>query len=163
MTTDVRIAFVLSRYLAATSEVAGLSEISTLIRQNLDAVWQFLRREGVSSTGHNVVVYPYQPGASEPTFNLTFGVELQEVAPFSPSVKPFSTPSGYAAIATYRGPYTGLPQVNTDVRNWCSEQGIPIGGTSWEVYGDWDEDPEKLRTDVIYQLAPGWRPEAEQS
>ena len=45
MTTDVRIAFVLPRYLAATSEVADLSDLPTLIRRNLDEVWKFLRRE----------------------------------------------------------------------------------------------------------------------
>jgi Metal binding domain of Ada len=27
-------------------------------------------------------------------------------------------------------------------------------GTSWEVYGDWEEDPAKRRTDVYFLLEP---------
>jgi hypothetical protein len=35
---------------------------------------------------------------------------------------------------------------------WCQETGHAIGMPYWEIYGDWDDDPAKLRTDIVYLL-----------
>jgi hypothetical protein len=35
---------------------------------------------------------------------------------------------------------------------WCRHHGRQISMPYWEVYGDWEEDPSKLRTDVYYLL-----------
>jgi hypothetical protein len=29
---------------------------------------------------------------------------------------------------------------------------VPPSGTNWEVYGDWDDDPARRRTDVYFLL-----------
>jgi len=34
----------------------------------------------------------------------------------------------------------------------CDENGRVRGGTRWEIYGHWDDDPAKRRTDVFYVL-----------
>ena len=35
---------------------------------------------------------------------------------------------------------------------WVRSHGEPSARVSWEVYGDWQQDPNKLRTDIYYQL-----------
>ena len=37
---------------------------------------------------------------------------------------------------------------------WCSENGRRPAGVNWEVYGDWDDDPAKRRTDIYFLLEP---------
>ena len=36
----------------------------------------------------------------------------------------------------------------------CQENGHAIAGRGWDIYGDWDDDPGKRRTDVYYVVAP---------
>ncbi len=38
------------------------------------------------------------------------------------------------------------------LERWCREAGRRPAGVNWEVYGDWDEDPAKRRTDVYCLL-----------
>jgi hypothetical protein len=38
------------------------------------------------------------------------------------------------------------------VRCWCKGNNRATAGPSWEISGDWDDDPEKLRMDVFYLL-----------
>ena len=38
------------------------------------------------------------------------------------------------------------------IHQWVSAQGHKLTGASWEVYGDWSDDPTQLRTDIYYQL-----------
>src|SRR5437867_12317413 len=126
MEREVRVAFVLPRYLAAVAEIGALARVPEWIRPRLDEVWQFLRKAKVTSTGHNVALYLPQPESEGQTFNLVFGVELHEVAPFSPVVKPVSTPSCYAAITTYWGDYAGLPEVHAAMQAWCAANDAAI-------------------------------------
>jgi hypothetical protein len=37
------------------------------------------------------------------------------------------------------------------VEAWCATNGRKSGAT-WEVYGDWDDDPTKRRTDIYFLL-----------
>jgi hypothetical protein len=36
---------------------------------------------------------------------------------------------------------------------WCVTHGEPQSHVSWEVYGDWSDKTEHLRTDIYYALA----------
>jgi hypothetical protein len=45
------------------------------------------------------------------------------------------------------GAYEALDQ-------WCAANGRRQAGVSWEVYGDWDDDPAKRRTDIYKLLSP---------
>jgi hypothetical protein len=48
------------------------------------------------------------------------------------------------------------PRVLAAVRTVTTPQqlGRAQAGVNWEVYGDWDDDPAKRRTDVHALLAP---------
>ena len=37
---------------------------------------------------------------------------------------------------------------------WADDGGHVFTGPSWEVYGDWDEDPAKLETEIFFLLGP---------
>ena len=38
------------------------------------------------------------------------------------------------------------------VRRWCTERGYALAGPNWEIYSDWTDNPNELRTDVFYLL-----------
>ena len=40
---------------------------------------------------------------------------------------------------------------------WCTSAGRGPAGVNWEVYGDWDDDPARRRTDVYFLLEPAPR------
>jgi hypothetical protein len=43
------------------------------------------------------------------------------------------------------------------LESWCRDNGRHPAGANWEVYGDWDEDPANVRTDVYMLLDPADR------
>lgn len=116
----------------------------------LDVIWPVLRAQG-ASTGHNVVIYH---GTTEGMLTIDVGVEVP--AGFEPDgdVQPAATPSGEAATAAHFGDYSGLGGAYAALEQWCAANDRRTAGVNWEVYGDWDDDPGKVRTDVYFLLEP---------
>ena len=50
------------------------------------------------------------------------------------------------------GPYDQMQAAYAALDEWVRSHGEPSARVSWEVYGDWQQDPNKLRTDIYYQL-----------
>jgi effector-binding domain-containing protein len=71
------------------------------------------------------------------------------------AVEPLQTPHGVAAMTTHWGDYGRLGEAHAAVVAWCRAHGRTLAGPSWEVYGHWDADPARLRTDIYYLLQPG--------
>ena len=63
-------------------------------------------------------------------------------------------PFGEVAVAAHYGDYADLAAAYTALEQWCTANGRHQAGTRWEVYGDWDDDPAKRRTDVYFLLQP---------
>jgi effector-binding domain-containing protein len=84
--------------------------------------------------------------------DVDFGVEV--VREFSPSgeVKPVNTPAGEVAAVTHIGPYDRLGQTHDAIHAWATANNRAFAGKSWELYGDWNDDPAKLETTVMYLL-----------
>jgi hypothetical protein len=38
------------------------------------------------------------------------------------------------------------------LNTWCSQRALALTGQSWEVYGDWTEDPSKLETGLFLRV-----------
>jgi effector-binding domain-containing protein len=150
MASEVRRINALSRRLAAVECTVKIPDLASVVPDLLGEVWTFLRERYVLSTGHNVVLYLLDAG--DGAFDAWFGVEVHEAIPPSGRVVGISTPSGPAATTVHWGPYADLPGVHAGVRHWCAAEGYELAGPNWEVYGDWSDDPTKLRTDVFYQL-----------
>jgi effector-binding domain-containing protein len=122
--------------------------LAETILELLDPVWTVLREQGLPF-GHNVVVYP-QGGL----MNIDAGVEV--FGPFQPSdqVQPSTTPAGEAAMTVHWGDYASLAEAHIAVGQWCQAHGRQPAGPTWEVYGDWEDDPQRRRTDVYVLLSP---------
>ena len=115
------------------------------IRPSLDEVWAFLRANNISGHGHNVFLY--EPDA------VWFGVEVFAPIPQDKRIVITETPAGRAAMVTHVGPYDGIRGTTDGLIAWCRAKGQALGGRSWEVYGDWAENPADLRTDISFLLA----------
>lgn len=113
-------------------------------------VWPVLHGQEVR-TGHNVVVYyPGQGG----TFPIVAGVEVFTDFADHGEVRPASTPSGDTAATAHYGEYSDMAGPYEALEQWCKDNGRRAAGVSWEICGDWDDDPVKRRTDVYFLLEP---------
>jgi effector-binding domain-containing protein len=123
-------------------------EFASRWRPMLDGVWAFLRQNDLRTDGHNVMVYRNNVP------NLEFEVGVQVTRTFEPigAVVPSKLPHGQAAHTIHVGDYAGLGQAHDAIARWCRTNGHTPSGTRWEVYGDWEEDPAMLQTDVYSLL-----------
>jgi effector-binding domain-containing protein len=139
------------RRLLASRVQVRWDEIGEAAMTALEQVWNHIRAAGVQGYGHNVFLYENQSaeGAS-----VAMGVEVPEAVEAPEGFEIALTPSGTAATLAHTGPYDGLAAATQRLLDWCTEHHHQPGGASWEVYGDWDNDPEKLRTDIYIRLKP---------
>ncbi|HEX2620398.1 MAG TPA: GyrI-like domain-containing protein [Phototrophicaceae bacterium] len=145
-------------YLAAVREHTTSQKLATTIRELLteNAVYTFLNAAGIQEHSHNVFVYwneanlsgrPADPG-------IVLEVAVQVFAPFTGNDRVIcsSTPAGRAATLLHRGPYEQLGIAHSAIIDWCRANHHPITGLRWEIYGRWNNDPDKLETQVFYLL-----------
>lgn len=149
---DIEIETVSWRKLAAVRRRVAIGQVAAAWKPALDQVWAFLRgHPGLRTDGHNVFVY-YHPAQRDAPMDVDFGVEV--VRTFEPSgeVVPTETPAGTVAMAVHRGPYDRLRETHDAIHAWRAREGRSFAGMSWEMYGDWSDDPAKLATTVCYLL-----------
>jgi effector-binding domain-containing protein len=147
MDYPIRVEDAVARPLAAARGAASRADLSKTILQLLDTVWPVLRGQHVP-TGHNVVVYY---GGLE---HIEAGVEVLGDFVDTAEVRQAQTPAGPAVTTTHWGEYTELAGAYAALERWCAQYGRQRTGTSWEVYGDWAEDPQQRRTDIYLLLTP---------
>ena len=146
MQYEVVLATVEAGRIAAVRERVTPADIGSRFGPALDQVWQFVRDAGLT-TGHNVFLYDdANPGLIE------FGVQVTAEFEDGDVVVCSETPAGTIATTTHVGPYDELGAAHSAVRAWCHDEGRAIAGPFWEIYGDWNEDPTKLETEVCYLL-----------
>jgi effector-binding domain-containing protein len=133
---------------AAWASAPPGAALGPLIIERLNAVWPMLRAQGVK-TGPNVVVYF---GGSPMRFAA--GVETPDGFDPTDTVEPVTTPSGEVARTVHWGDYAEMKRAYAAIEAWCSGACRRQAGISWEVYGDWHEDPAQVRTDVYALLQP---------
>jgi hypothetical protein len=68
-------------------------------------------------------------------------------------VVPAETPAGEVAIAIHVGGYDQFHRAHDAIHAWGARERRAFAGTSWEIYGDWSDDPARLETTVCYLLA----------
>ena len=150
MAYEVRTERVDARPLASVRSSAPRAQLGAEIRRLLDQVWPAIREQGVRP-GQNVVVYH---GVRDVALLIEAGVEtLTAFADHGP-VRRSATPDGEVATTTHLGDYSGMAPAYAALEEWCSANGRRPSAISWEVYGDWEEDPAKLRTDIYFLLTP---------
>lgn len=144
----VQVEVISPRLIAAVRREVAAGGVGAVWRPALDQVWAFLRtKPGLRTDGHNIFVYHH----GDP-MQADFGVEVTREFEPSGEVRPVTTPSGEAAVVRHIGPYDDLPHAHSAIHAWAKESGRSFAGTSWEIYGDWNEDPATLETLVMYLL-----------
>ena len=147
MDYEIRIENVLPRQLAAVRGGTSRADLSRTIITLLDKVWPVLRGQHVR-TGHNVVIYF---GGLE---HIEAGVEVFGDFVDTGDVRHSQTPAGPVVTTAHWGEYSEMSGAYAALGRWCAANGRRQTGTSWEVYGDWADDPRQRRTD-IYLLLTG--------
>jgi len=153
MEIDVRIETVKPRTLAAVRRHVPIGAVASAWRPALDQVWAFLRSQpGLRTDGHNIFLY-HHPARREDAMDVDFGVEVTRSFSSSGEVSEATTPAGEAAIAVHRGGYDQLHRTHNAIHQWAKSYDRTFAGFSWEIYGDWSDDPAKLETTVVYLLS----------
>ena len=148
MPYEVRVEWAQPRTLAAIREGTTRQRLSADIVRVLGLVWPVLREQGVR-TGHNVIVYR---GGDSDVLIVDIGVEALSDFENRGSVRHVSTPSGEVAATAHYGEYSDLGLAYAALERWCADHGRSPTGVNWEIYGDWEDDPAKRRTDVYFLL-----------
>ncbi len=152
MTYDVVLETVEAEAIAAVRATAPISDIVRAWKPALDQVWAFLRRNGELAPGQNLFLY-HHPNVRTAPMDIDFGVQVAR--PFEPEgeVCCVETPAGDVATTLHVGPYDRLHDAHDAIHAWCAANNRKIGSASWEIYGDWTDDPAKLETTIKYLLA----------
>lgn len=141
-----------SRRLAAVHRAIAPGHVGAAWRPALDLVWQFLRhQQGLHAGGHNVFLYRHPPQPGLP-IEADFGVEVTRSFEAENEVREIFTPGGEAAIAVHVGPYDRMGETHAVICAYVTAQGRAFAGQSWEIYGDWSDDPARLETTIVYLL-----------
>lgn len=134
---------------AAQADFAGLPKA---IMGGLDKVYEVLRAGDYGQLGCNTVYYAPMPNGGT-VMDILAGVRLDQPFPAPVGdVIPAETPAGEAAHAVYFGEYGQMHPAHLAAKAAARAAGRQITGDSWEVYGDWSDDPDALRTDIYYLL-----------
>jgi effector-binding domain-containing protein len=146
MEYSVEIKQVESQTTAVVRRRASLEQLTWVVPQACGEVWDFFRSSNLPHPGQNLALY------LDDEIHLEVGVEVFEPFDGNERVSCSSTPASTVATTVHMGPYTRLHEAHEVIRRWCAENGHALPGPNWEVYGHWDDDPTKLRTDVFYLL-----------
>ena len=156
MPYDVQIHHVPQQAFAAVRCRANVHTLGDKITALLSEVWDVLKHADVRHTGHNVVLSWDEPGKALLLTDEGVPIEVgvQVVTPFERMgrVRCTAIPGGTVATVVHRGLYQRLSEAHAVVRRWCAEHGYVLAGPNWEIYGDWTDNPDELRTDVFYLL-----------
>jgi effector-binding domain-containing protein len=158
MAINVSVQTVPARTLAAVRRKVRIDQIGAAWRPALDQVWQFLsqhpelRSDKQNNDGHNIFLYHHPASRREP-MDIDFGVQVTRLFPKEGEVFATEMPAGKVATAVHAGPYERLGETHDAIHAWAAANKMTFAGKSWEIYGDWFDDPAKLETRVEYLLA----------
>jgi effector-binding domain-containing protein len=136
--------------LAAVRAAVPREGIPAAWKPALDKVWAFLRTNQIPNAGLNVFLYQ-PPQHSGGPMNIDFGVQVLSRFQDEGEVKCVATPSGQVVKTIHIGPYTRLREAHAAIHQWCKANQRRTS-TSWEIYGHWNNDQEKLETTICYLL-----------
>ncbi len=127
-------------------------QVTDELYRRMDVVWAHLHGGAGRPPGHTVFGHP-GPAPAGGGWEIEVGVQVDRTFPDADPVVCRMTPAGRVATATWTGPYDQIAVAQHQVSAWCVEQGLERTGVTWEVYGDWAEDPAELVTDLYQALA----------
>jgi hypothetical protein len=141
------------RAIAAVRARLPIGRIRSVFAGYLNQVYAAARDGAMQLDGQNIFVYRNVPGADDEV-DVEFGVGVTARFSASGSVSCSELPVGEVAAGTHWGDYARLGAMHSAVIAWCRAHDRKRAGPRWEVYGHWDADPARQRTDVYYLLEP---------
>jgi effector-binding domain-containing protein len=122
----------------------------------LDEVYTTAKSHKIQTLGINVMVYhPRGGGHAE----IECGVQVASRFESLGNVICSETPKGCAATITHVGPYNRMRESYQALDAWCQQNNYKQTGTSWEIYGHWNNDASQLRTDLFYLVEANSNPD----
>lgn len=122
-------------------------ELARFVPAACGEVWSFIRSAGLPRPGRHTALY-LEDGFVE------VGAEVSEPFTGNERIHCSQLPGGTVATAVHFGPYPRLGDAHAAIREWCAGHGRQLSGTSWEIYGHWQQswnnDSSKIRTDVFH-------------
>ena len=120
------------------------------IRQTFDRIY----KPGVLAPGHghNFILYH---GGTPSEITMTVGVLDRTPGGADADVKPVHAPGGRVITATHWGDYGQMKTTYDALHAEVKARGLKLTPLSLEIYGDWSDDPAKVRTDLYLYLAVG--------
>jgi effector-binding domain-containing protein len=152
MAYEITIDRVEPRTIASVRRRATLEQLPTVIPEACGDVWNFIRAKGIAHPGRNVALYRE---GDDGQLDVEVGVEIAGPFTGDGAVNCSAIPGGAAATTVHFGPYGRLGEAHEAIRRWCQHNHHELAGLNWEIYGHWDDDPARLRTDVFYLLERG--------
>ena len=145
---EIKLSETVSQPFAAVRRHAMQAELPIVLPAAAEVVWEYIRANNLPDLGLNVAVY--LSGGCATGFELEVGVVMP--APFEGEGEVFCSalPAGKVVTAAHIGPYDKMGETHGAIHWWMAMNGIKPTGVSWELYGHWDDDPTKLRTDIFY-------------
>jgi len=152
MTCEVRVETVQPEWIAAVRARAPVGAVAQVWKPALDQVWAFLRTNASVRPGHNLFLYHHAAHRNEP-MDIDFGVQVSQSFVPDGNVRCIAMPAGEVASVVHIGPYDRMGDAHAAIHAWCLANNRTIGPASWEIYGDWTDDPARLETTIKYLLA----------
>ena len=149
MQYEIKLHAVPMRHLAIVRRRLRWSELGGHLIPLLDRVYEKVHAGEVTQSGQNVFVYK---DSTRDGVTVEIGVEVAGRFEDVDDVVYSNTPAGEVASTLHIGPYSDLGNAYNAVTRWCDEHHRRRANVSWDVYGDWEEDPNKLQTEVFYLL-----------
>jgi effector-binding domain-containing protein len=148
---SVTLEIVRARMLAAVRREVAPGGVAAAWGPAVSKVWDFLRTQpGLRTDGHNIFLY-HQPRPELP-IQCDFGVEVTRTFERTGEVYAAATPTGEAAVAVLRGPYSRMNEAYVAIGDWIAAQGREFAGYTWEIYGDPAPDPAETETTIVRLL-----------
>ena len=124
------------------------SALAATIRSTFDRLY----KPGAltSGHGHNFILYSDE---TKEGVRLLVGVLDREPGGADPDVKSAHVPGGRVITAPHWGDYGKMRETYDVLHAEVAARSLRRIGMSLEVYGDWSDDPAKVRTDLSLYLA----------
>jgi effector-binding domain-containing protein len=148
--TDVHIIDLPPQHGAGIEVPATWANLRPMIRAQFDRLY----KPGalVPGHGHNFILYRDE---TKEGARMTVGVLDRQPGGADPDVKPVNIPGGRVITATHWGDYGTMRSTYDAINAELAARSLKRIWQSMEIYGDWFDDPSKVRTDIYLYLGVG--------
>lgn len=148
--TDMHVIDLVPQSGAGIEVVVPRAQLGPALQQAFDRIY----KPGALAPGHGHNFILYHEGTPS-EIRMTVGVLDRTPGGGDPDVKAVHVPGGRTITAAHWGDYARMKTTYDALHAEVQAKGLKLTPLSLEIYGDWSEDPSKVRTDIYLFLAVG--------